>query len=185
MSSNSGEPLSSSTLPFTHRCRTSATAESAFCRVVFQCCPRLAMPRRGPVAKTCLPWAVGETAFTVSWHRFVSDGVAGVEPVSPDDQSGALPQSFLTMPLFRNHVRNRSRLTQRCHIRRWTDSINSACFLKTPMGVEPIIAVLQTAATPRDFSVIDSVSLPGVEPGPRPSQSRMPPLHLKDIFVAS
>ena len=49
------------------------------------------------------------------------------------------------------------------------------------MGVEPITAVLQTAATPRDSSVkISSLSLPGVEPGPRPSQSRVLPLHLKD-----
>ena len=44
----------------------------------------------------------------------------------------------------------------------------------------PLDAALQAAATPRDFSVINPVSLPGVEPGLRPSQSRVRPPHSKD-----
>jgi hypothetical protein len=44
----------------------------------------------------------------------------------------------------------------------------------------PLHAVLQAAATPCDFSVIKSVPLPGVEPGLRPSQSRVRPPHSKD-----
>lgn len=45
----------------------------------------------------------------------------------------------------------------------------------------PLDAALQAVATPCDFSVIKSVSLPGVEPGLRPSQSRVRPPHSKDI----
>ena len=44
----------------------------------------------------------------------------------------------------------------------------------------PRNAVLQAAATPRDISVIKSVSLPGVEPGLRLSQSRVHPPHSRD-----
>ena len=44
----------------------------------------------------------------------------------------------------------------------------------------PLNAALQAAATPCDFSVIKSVSLPGIEPGLRPSQSRVRPPHSKD-----
>ena len=44
----------------------------------------------------------------------------------------------------------------------------------------PLDAALQAAATPRDFSVVTKVSSPGVEPGPRPSQSRVPPPHPED-----
>ncbi|MDB5388904.1 MAG: hypothetical protein JWM11_4550 [Planctomycetaceae bacterium] len=39
---------------------------------------------------------------------------------------------------------------------------------------------LQTAAAPCDFSVVNSVPSPGVEPGLRPSQGRVHPPHSKD-----
>ena len=47
----------------------------------------------------------------------------------------------------------------------------------------PLDAALQAAATPCDISVNQSVSLPGVEPGLRPSQSRVHPPHSKDKMV--
>ena len=56
-----------------------------------------------------------------------------------------------------------------CRRRRWESN---------PLG-----AALQTAITPCDISVVDRVSLPGVEPGLRPSQSRVPPSHPKDQSV--
>lgn len=47
----------------------------------------------------------------------------------------------------------------------------------------PSDTALHAAATPCDFSVNESASLPGVEPGLRPSQGRVHPPHSKDKTV--
>src|SRR6476646_12269392 len=54
----------------------------------------------------------------------------------------------------------------------------SARLEKTPVGVEPTSAGLQPAAAPSGSGV--RVSPPGVEPGLRPSQGRVPPPHPED-----
>ena len=107
----------------------------------------------------------------------------GVEPVTASSQNWCstseltAADDFRSKPMFGTGGGKPSRVP-----RMPLDGRHQRCLLSQRRRWEsnPLNAALQAAATPCDISVIKSVSLPGVEPGLRPSQSRVLPLHLKN-----